>query len=123
MKRERGHREIELLRLQRQRLGLAVGQIDPRQLTEATCQRVAELIAGSADIGRVVEFPQHRLQPFRRILGDAVEQERRRRAHGTLLPGAQQRAVEQDRRGIRVWGHAGWYADRPMADNPIRFES
>ena len=119
LKGERGNREIERFRLQRQRLGLAIRQIDPRQLTDAPGQRVADLIARRADIGRVVEFPQHRLQPLRHILGDAIEQERRRPdAQGARLPGAQQGAVEQDRRGIRVRGHAGWYADPPMAGNP-----
>jgi hypothetical protein len=89
-------------------------------LTQASGQRVADLITGGADIGRAFEFPQHRLQPLRRILGNPIEQERRWRAQGTILPRAQQGAVEKQRRGIRVRGHAGWYAGLPMADNPAR---
>src|SRR3981081_2758111 len=35
-----------------------------------------------------------------------------------MLPHPQQGAVEQDRRGVWVWGHAGWYADPPISGNP-----
>jgi len=54
-----------------------------------------------------------------RFFGDAVEQECCGLATGsTILPRAQQGAVEQDGRGVGVSGHAGWYADRPISGNP-----
>ena len=106
LKGERRNRKIELFRTQRQRLGLAIRQIDPRQWTEASGERAAELVAGGADVGGALEFPQHRLQPFRRILGNSIQQERcGPAAQGTTLPGPQQGAVEKDWRGIRVRGH------------------
>ena len=45
LKGERGNGEIERFRLAGQRLGLAVRQIDPRELIDAPGQRVADLIA------------------------------------------------------------------------------
>ena len=106
---ERGDHEIERLRRQRQRLGFHVRQIDAREAFDAAGQRVADLIADCADIGGVLEFAQHRAQPFRHVLGDAVEQESRGLpAPRAILSRPQQRAVEQDRRDARVQGHV-WF--------------
>ena len=58
-------------------------------------------------------------KPLLDILGDAVEQEGRRlAAPRTLLPNAQQGAVEQDGRGSRIRSHAGWYAGLGALGNP-----
>ena len=56
------------------------------------------------------------MQAFFHILGDAVEQE----GNGidtlrTILPGAQQRAIEQEGCDVRIWSHAGWYAGQPAS--------
>jgi hypothetical protein len=59
------------------------------------------------------------MQPFFHVLRDAIEQEcGRPKAQRTILPRPQQGTVEQIRRDIRAWGHAGWYADPSMAGNP-----
>jgi hypothetical protein len=59
------------------------------------------------------------MQSLFHILGDAVEQERGGLAtQSAVLPHPQQGAVEQYGRGVRVWGHAGWYADPPISGNP-----
>jgi hypothetical protein len=71
-------------------------------------QSVADLIARRADIGSIFEFPQHRLQAFRHVLGDAIEQEGRGpSAHRARPPGAQQSAVEKDRSGSWVRSNEG----------------
>ena len=51
-------------------IGEALGVI----VADATGHPVADLISHGADIGRRLEFPQHRMQSFRKILGNAVEQ-------------------------------------------------
>ena len=61
------------------------------------------------------------MQSLFHILSDAAEQERGGLAtQSAMLPHPQQGTVEQDGRGIRVWGHAGWYADPPISGNPAR---
>ena len=82
-------------------------------------QAVLREFKDAADFGRAVEWPQHRLQPLRHVLGDPVEQERRRpSAPGAVLPRPQQRAIEQDGGCIGVGGHAAWYADPSISGNP-----
>jgi hypothetical protein len=59
------------------------------------------------------------MQSLFHILSDAAEQECGGLAtQSAMLPHPQQGAVEQDRRGVWVWGHAGWYADPPISGNP-----
>ena len=85
------------------------------RLVHAPGQRVAELIALGADVGRGLEFPQHRVQPLRHILGDAIEQEGR----GLAAPArvacrARSRARSNSRGAAAGFGvMRGWYAGRP----------
>jgi ComF family protein len=59
------------------------------------------------------------MQTLRDVLGNAIEQEGRGLStQSTIPPGAQQCAIEQDGRCVRVRGHAGWYADLPISGNP-----
>jgi len=119
LKRERGDDEIERCRLEWERLGLLVRQVDTRELIETPGQRVANLIARRSNVSRALEFPQHGMQPLRHLLGDAIEQEgRRSKASRAILPRAQERAIKQDRRRGRGVSHAGWYAGRAICGNP-----
>ena len=64
-------------------------------------QRAAHRIARRAEIGRALELAQHRGEPLGHVLGDAVEQKRRRpELAARARRAAQQRAVE-DERGLR----------------------
>ena len=107
LKGQSGDRKVERFRLQRERLRLEVRQLDSRESIDALVQNVADLIARRTDVGRIFEFSHHRVQPFRDILGDTIEQKcRRTRPQCPRLPRPQQGAVKQDGRDVRIWGHA-----------------
>ncbi|HXL32630.1 MAG TPA: hypothetical protein VN968_25555, partial [Bradyrhizobium sp.] len=75
LKRETGNRKVKRFRLKRKRLGISIRQIDASDFVGAPGQGGADLIAHGADIGRRLELPQHCVQSFSKILGDAIEQE------------------------------------------------
>ena len=118
LKGQSGDRKVERFRLQRDRLGLDIRQIDRRELIDPIEQPGAELVARSPDVGRALELPQHGLQPFRRILGDAIKQKcRGLAAQSTITPRPQQGTVEQHRGGIRVRHYHALVCSRLVIDN------
>ena len=103
LKGERGNRKIERFRLQRQRLGLAFRQIDPRR-----ADRRARRARCGPDRPRVpisaasFEFPQHRVQaapPCPRRRGRAGSRRARARARG---PAGARSKARSNRMGAAV---------------------
>jgi hypothetical protein len=87
-------------------------------MIDAAGQGVADLLAGRTDVSRTFKFSQHRVQPFRDVPGDAIEQKcRRTEPRCPQLPHARQGAVEQDGRGGRVRGPAACYAGHGTPGN------
>ena len=106
LKGERGDRKIERFRRQPQRFGFV--RFEPGDGFETIGHGLAQQRARRPDFGGIGKLPRHRGQPLFHVLGDAVEQERRRaKAPRTVLPRAQKCAVEQGAGGCRVQSQPG----------------
>ena len=117
LKGKRGNGKVERFRLERKRFGMI--QTYPDNGLETTARCLAEQFARRPDFRDVDKIPQHRMQPFFHVLDDAIEQEvGRPKAQRPALPRPQQGSVEQNGCVVRVWGHAGWYADPSISGNP-----